>query len=363
MKLLRAVELSKRFDGQHVVRGISFDLEAGEILAIIGPSGSGKTTTLRLIAGFERPDHGEVWFEARMLSGPGRHVPPESRGIGFVFQDYALFPHLTVLGNVTFGLKGLSARERRRRAEEVLDLVGLTLFAQRYPHELSGGQQQRVALARALAPKPKLILLDEPFSSLDAGLRESTREEVRSILKQTGTGAIMVTHDQEEALSFADRIAVIREGRLEQVGRPEEVYHHPATPFVARFLGNTNLVRGLAHGRFADTPLGTLPLDKEAWGHVLLSLRPEHLELLPPDRHGLKGQIVKRSFKGHDLTFKVRTEHGTYRVQTGYRAPWQVGESVVIRVREVAVVLGEKLDESGSAEIPVEAGPPTHREG
>ena len=348
MKLLRVDDVSKRFDGQPVVRHLRLELEPGEILAVLGPSGSGKTTMLRLIAGFERVDRGEVWLQEKQLSGPGRHLPPEARGIGFVFQDYALFPHLDVLGNVAFGLARLDAAERRRRAEKVLDLVGLTLFRHRRPHELSGGQQQRVALARALAPEPRLILLDEPFSSLDAGLRESTREEVRAILKQAGIGAVLVTHDQEEALSFADRVAVIRDGAIEQLGPPEEVYHYPSTPFVARFLGQTNLIQGQARGRVADTPLGTLPVSKEAQGRVLLSLRPEHLELLPPGHAGLEGSVVKRGFKGHDLTFEVVTPQGRFRVQTDYRAPWKVGDEVVVRPREAAVVLGSSPPATGS---------------
>ncbi|AEB12470.1 ABC transporter ATP-binding protein [Marinithermus hydrothermalis] len=339
--MLQVTNLTKRFGPglPPVVEGLEFTVAPGEILALLGPSGCGKTTTLRLIAGFERADSGEVRLQGHLLTGPHTHVPPERRGIGFVFQDYALFPHLSVLGNVMFGLAHLPPRERKARALEVLDLVGVTLFKDRMPHELSGGQQQRVALARTLAPAPRLILLDEPFSNLDVALRSTTREEVRAILKASGTSAVLVTHDQEEALSFADRLAVMRSGRIEQIGTPEEVYHRPRTPFVAQFLGRTNLIPAQAEGRYAVSPLGRLELDRACRGQVLLSLRPEHLELVPANGE-VSGEVIAREFKGHDLTYRVRLGDAVYLVQTDYTKRFELGARVRLVPREAAVVVG-----------------------
>ncbi|MEX2574034.1 MAG: ABC transporter ATP-binding protein, partial [Balneolaceae bacterium] len=236
--LLNVQSLSKEFEkGKPVVNGVSFHVKENEIFAFLGPSGCGKTTTLRLIAGFESPDEGEIKVNGSVLSTPAKQIPPQDRGIGFVFQDYALFPHMSALANVAFGLNDLPRHKRNVFAEEVLCRTGMGDYKDRSPSELSGGQQQRVALARAIAPKPQLVLLDEPFSNLDAILRDATRKEVRGILKKAGMSAVLVTHDQEEALSFADRIAVMNDGRIEQIGTPEEVYYKPKTKFVAQFLG------------------------------------------------------------------------------------------------------------------------------
>lgn len=342
-ELLTVRGLTKRFAAAAppVVNGLEFAVEEGEIFALLGPSGCGKTTALRLAAGFEHADEGTVFVGRRQLVGPGVHVPAEQRGIGLVFQDYALFPHLSVLDNVAFGLRGLVRGERRRRALEVLKMVGLAGYEDRRPHELSGGQQQRVAIARTIAPKPALILLDEPFSNLDALLRQTTRQEIRSVLKQAGMTAVLVTHDQEEALSFADRVAVMRNGRIEQVGTPEEVYYEPRTLFVAQFLGRTNLMLSQASGLKADTPLGRVVLNREAIGHVLLSLRPEHLTLEEPETvvDVTAGRVVAREFKGHDITFRVDVAGSEYLVHTHNRIPFQPGDSVVIRATEPAVVL------------------------
>jgi len=313
--VVRISSVEKRFGSEGPVAVRSFDLEVqpGEILCLLGPSGCGKTTLLRLIAGFEAPDQGRVEVGGRVVAGDGVWVQPERRRIGFVFQDFALFPHMSVLDNVAFGLPGRSRAERRERAAKVLALVGLTVFQQRFPHQLSGGQQQRVALARAIATEPHLLLLDEPFSNLDAALRGATRDEVRSILKRTGTTAVMVTHDQEEALSVADRVAVMRAGQLEQLGTPEEVYLEPRTAFVAGFLGRTNLLRGIADGTRAQTPLGRVPLARPAAGRVVLSVRPEHvtlerLEALTQDsgQQVPRLEVIRREFKGHDVTYECR---------------------------------------------------------
>ncbi|MCX7600323.1 MAG: ABC transporter ATP-binding protein [Meiothermus sp.] len=342
--ILRVQGLTKRFhpDFPPVVENVGFTVEQGEVFALLGPSGCGKTTTLRLIAGFELPDSGQIWLEGREIT----RLPPEERSIGFVFQDYALFPHLSVFENVAFGLRRLRGKARQARVMEVLGLVGLTVFKDRKPGELSGGQQQRVALARAIAPGPKLVLLDEPFSSLDAALRQSTRDEVRALLKQAGIGAILVTHDQEEALSVADRLAVMRSGQLEQVGTPEEVYHRPRTPFVAQFLGRTNLIPGEARGLEAETPLGRILLTEEAQGAVLLSLRPEGLGLAMPlghlgiDGKQIEGTVLAREFKGHDMTYRIQLGSRELIVQESPESPFRPGDKVRVLVRAKAVVVG-----------------------
>ncbi|PEN14182.1 iron ABC transporter ATP-binding protein [Longibacter salinarum] len=341
-EILSVNKLSKRFtpDAPLVVRDVSFDVRDNEIFAVLGPSGCGKTTMLRCIAGFERASSGTVCMRDRMLEGPGVHVPPEERGVGLVFQDYALFPHLTVLENVVFGLKNVPKAERETQAREALKMVGLNGFENRTPHHLSGGQQQRVALARTLAPCPELILLDEPFSNLDALLREGTRQEVRGLLKERGMSAVLVTHDQEEALSFADRVAVMRGGQIEQVGTPEEVYYQPRTLFVAQFLGRTNLLLSQARGRQAQTALGEIGLNRDAEGTVLVSLRPEHLTLEPGDTDaGPTGTVIDRAFKGHDITYRVECDGAEYLVHTHNRMSYQPGDHVSIRPQESAVVL------------------------
>jgi len=344
--VLRLQGVIKSFPDQPHPAVVDFNLkiEQGEFVALLGPSGCGKTTLLRLIAGFEMLDQGLVEVSGFMVSGPNAWIPPEKRKIGFVFQDYALFPHLDVLSNVAFGIKGLSKSQRIDRAREVMDLVGLTIFRERFPGQLSGGQQQRVALARALAPRPDLILLDEPFSNLDAGLRDNTRIEVGRILRASGTTALLVTHDQEEAMMFADRLAVMRAGRVEQFGSPEEVYSRPRTAFVAKFLGMANFIHGSARGNVAETPLGALELSQPANGAVLLSVRPEALVF---DRDaGFPVEVVSRAFKGHDLTYRCQLlgENGLssepFLVQTGPNCDVKPGDRIRLRVFGKAVPLG-----------------------
>ncbi|HYE96337.1 MAG TPA: ABC transporter ATP-binding protein [Rubricoccaceae bacterium] len=335
--------LSKQFaDGaMPVVNGLSFDVREGELFALLGPSGGGKTTVLRLIAGLERADSGTITLAGRRLTDEGLHVPPERRGVGLVFQDYALFPHLTVAQNVAFGLRAWKRAEREARVAEVLKLVGLQGLERRLPHALSGGQQQRVALARALAPRPRLLLLDEPFSNLDALFRQEMRQQVRDLLKKEGTTALLVTHDQEEALLFADRVAVMQAGRIEQVGTPEEIYATPRTLFVAQFLGQTNLVLTQAHGTEAETPIGRLTLHRPAEGTVLVALRPEHLalEATPGHPNAQPGIILSRAYRGHDITYRVQLGAVDCLVHTSNREAFAVGDTVYVHALAPAVVL------------------------
>ena len=304
---IRCRDLCKSFGPVPAVRGVDLDVAAGRFLALLGPSGCGKTTVLRMIAGFETPDRGEVHIAGRPVSGPAGIVPPEQRRVGMVFQDYALVPHLRVRENIAFGLADNAARPERIRS--VLQLVGLEGVQDRRPHELSGGQQQRVALARALAPQPDLILLDEPFSNLDAALRGRVRQEVRRILRQAGISALFVTHDQEEALSLADEIAVMIDGRILQTDRPERLYRRPACHRVATFLGDTNFLPGTAAGGDAECELGRLELHEPAHGTVELMFRPEDV-LLTLDEQG-PAEIIERTYYGHDQLLKVRLDSQT----------------------------------------------------
>lgn len=280
--------ITKRFGAVTALDAIDLTVRDGEILGLLGPSGCGKTTALRVIAGFEAPDEGEVIVGGRTAAGKGHWLPPERRHVGMVFQDYALFPHLTVAGNVAFGLK--AGNGARRRVQEVLELVGLADYGHRYPHELSGGQQQRLALARALAPRPASLLMDEPFSNLDAALRAQMRYEVRSILKHEGVTAVFVTHDQKDAFAISDRVAVMRDGRIEQIGTPQELYTLPQTEFVARFVGLSNVVPGrmadtLVNGQLCVvTEFGMLPCHPGCpgvLGEVAVCVRPEWFQLDP----------------------------------------------------------------------------------
>ncbi|WP_417586728.1 ABC transporter ATP-binding protein [Pararhodobacter oceanensis] len=333
--LLEVERLRKTFahaDSAAVER-VSLALGEGELLALLGPSGCGKTTTLRMIGGFEVPDEGRVLFNGQDIT----HLTPEARGIGFVFQDYALFPHLSVLDNVKFGLRKLSRAAAKARAEEMLALVGLEELGKRRPHQLSGGQQQRVALARALAVSPQLILLDEPFSNLDAKMRVETRQEVRKLLKSTGSAGILVTHDQEEALALADRIAVMDKGRVVQFGTPDEIYSNPVSEFVANFIGRSNILRGTANGMSVRTAFGDLPMSRAANGAVDLAVRPEQI-MLEPDPLG-SATIIGREFRGHDQIYWVQEGDDCMIVISGPGAQYQIGTRVQLRICDCVVPL------------------------
>ena len=294
---LECHHLSKSFNGIQAVSEVSLTVERGRLTTLVGPSGCGKTTTLRLIAGFETPDDGQIVLDGHMIVGNGVVVPPEERGIGMVFQEYALFPHLNVADNIAFGLRGSKA-EKRACVGELLGLVGLDTLAQRMPHELSGGQQQRIALARALAPRPQILLLDEPFSNLDAALRGQMRLEVRNILKNAGITGIFVTHDQDEALGLSDQVVVLVGGRVVQTGTPKEVYSHPKTREAALFIGEANFLPGEAHGDYADCPLGKVTLAEPTYGQVDLLLRPEMI-VLSHAESGVRAVVDWLEYYGH----------------------------------------------------------------
>ncbi|HXF47301.1 MAG TPA: ABC transporter ATP-binding protein [Burkholderiaceae bacterium] len=303
-----------------VLDDLSLALEAGDIGCIVGASGCGKTTLLRAIAGFLPVAAGSIRIAGACVSAPGSTVPPEKRGVGLVFQDYALFPHLRVIDNVAFGLRRLEPDERARRARQMLELVGLAAHARRYPHELSGGQQQRVALARALAPAPKLLLMDEPFSNLDVELRARLGAEVRQILKDSGTSAILVTHDQQEAFAIADKVGVMHRGRLEQWDRPYELYHRPATRFVADFIGQGVFLpaRVIDRERLAielgelrgDVPVACeMGCDVCGKGcHVEVLLRPD--DVVHDDTSPLTAEVVRKIFRGGDFVYTLRLASG-----------------------------------------------------
>jgi iron(III) transport system ATP-binding protein len=302
MNVLEVRSVSKRYGGggSFAVRDVSLSVQPGEVLAVVGESGSGKTTLLRLIAGLEVPTSGEVLLNGQVASSPLGCAPPERRGVGLVFQDYALFPHLTVLDNVTFGLHALNRARRQDRALQALELVGLREYSRRYPHELSGGQQQRVALARALAPQPSLLLLDEPFSNLDVVLRAQVREEIGQILRAAGTTALFVVHDLEDVLSIADRIAILKRGTLQQIDTPQAVYQRPVDEYVARLFGTTNLLPGTPRGNGFATPIGFIasPTARGCDGPVTLSIRPEDIEISAGGEEGTPATVRQTRFRG-----------------------------------------------------------------
>lgn len=312
MSRLELRGLRKQFGDALAVDVAELDLPAGQLSVLLGPSGCGKTTLLRILAGFERPDAGCVKLGDRLLTAPGRQVPPEDRGIGMVFQDQALFPHLRVADNIAFGLpRGRGARrDRRARVEELVELVGLGGLSGRYPHELSGGQQQRVALARALAPSPAILLLDEPFSGLDLETRVRVREEVRRILEAAGATALLVTHDQDEALSLAQLLLVMRDGVIVQRGAPAEVYRAPASPWIAGFLGEIDLLPGAARAGVVECELGRFAADLPD-GPVEVAVRPEAIGIAGAQDDGtVVAELQRSEFFGHDLLLHLRTPSG-----------------------------------------------------
>ena len=324
--------LYKSYGAQPVLRGLDLAVVAGSFTSILGPSGSGKTTLLRVIAGFERVDRGVVRLGADVVDDTEHYLSPDRRRIGFVPQDGSLFPHLSVEQNVAFGIK---RRERHgKRVADLLEMVGLSGLERRYPHQLSGGQQQRVALARALAIEPSLVLLDEPFASLDASLRAALRRDVRNVLKTAGATTLLVTHDQDEALSLADRVAVLHEGRIGQYDTPENLYAHPSNPELAAGLGETNFLRGTARGADVETPLGRLELEQSSEGGatpfegalMLVLVRAEQIVLSDgASGDGPAARVVEAEFYGHDAVVRLCPE-------------WDRSKSLIARTSEAGTL-------------------------
>jgi iron(III) transport system ATP-binding protein len=326
-------EVSRSFDGVPALDGFELEVPAGTIVSLVGPSGSGKTTALRVIAGFETPDSGSVEIGDRTVVGPGVNTPPHRRRVGMVFQDYALFPHMSVARNVGYGV---APRSRDEAVAAALELVGLAGFGKRMPAELSGGEQQRVALARALAAQPEVVLLDEPFSNLDAPQRERMRREVRAILKRAGATSIFVTHDQSEALAVADIVAVMRSGKVAQTGAPHIVYGAPADPWVASFLGDSVFVTGVATSGQVQTALGTFPYRGRAQGAVDIMIRPEWIHPYP-ESDG-PGVVVEREFYGHDQMVLIEIGTGPLvQSRIGPRPLLNPGDRVSLGIDEFVV--------------------------
>ena len=313
--------VERRFDTAMALAGFDLDVAPGEVVCLLGPSGCGKTTLLRIAAGIDRPTAGRVLINGREVAGPDRFVPPEKRGVGLMFQDFALFPHLTILGNVAFGLKGLRKEEARREALSALQRVGLRHLADAYPHILSGGQQQRVALARAIVPRPAVMLMDEPFSGLDVQLREAMQEETLALLRETRATSVVVTHNPEEAMRIGNRIAVMRAGHLIQAGTAEELYHQPADLFVARLFSEINEIRYRVENGGIATPVGVIPVPGRVDGvHVTACIRERDITL-SPEGVGLPGRVLDVKFLGDVARLEVGVE--------GFDAPLKV------RVREI----------------------------
>jgi iron(III) transport system ATP-binding protein len=342
--------LRKSFGRSQVLAGLELDVPAGSLTAVLGSSGCGKTTLLRLIAGFERAEQGAIEVGGQLVSGARTHVAAERRGIGFVAQEGALFPHLDVAANVAFGLP--RAERKSPRIGELLALVGLAGLERRHPHQLSGGQQQRVALARALAPAPKLVLLDEPFDALDASLRVQVRAEVREALRLSGATALLVTHDQQEALSLADVVAVMRGGRIVQAADPRKLYRNPLDAELARFLGEAVLLAGILRDGYAETALGPLATrgakdraDDRAPASVTVMLRPEQIACRAPSPQLPRGRVLSTQFYGHDASARIALADPAATQITaraaGHLLP-RAGEEVSLLVDGTALVLQDK---------------------
>lgn len=364
---VRLDHISKAFGDVTALDDVSLELESGTVLALLGPSGCGKTTALRLISGFEQPDAGTVEVKGRRVASPTSMVPPERRRIGLVFQDLALFPHMTARQNVDYGIR--RDPDHDVRTDELLEMVGLSGDGQRMPHELSGGMQQRVALARALAPRPDVLLLDEPFSSLDQAMRTQLRADLRQILRESRQSAIFVTHDQGEALTIADRVAVMTRGKILQVDAPEIIYAIPSTPYVATFIGVSNLVSGEVVGGHASTRFGEVrmigPQGAQPKGHALVLLRPEHFTIqeAPDGPAGDEGwTVIDRRFSGSEILLELRSDDGEQLwVEAGSRVRHLgLGDRVAVELKETETVAFGRhpAGSSGVTRLPVPTSMP-----
>jgi iron(III) transport system ATP-binding protein len=355
---LDLLDVSHAYGDLTAVDHVSLHVNEGEVICLLGPSGCGKSTILRLAAGLEALQQGRVAMQDRMVADGalGQSLPPELRGVGLVFQDFALFPHLTVARNVAFGLGRMEASARAVRIAEVLDQVDMAEYAGAYPHALSGGQQQRIALARALAPQPAILLLDEPFSGLDARLREQIRDDTLHVLKRSRTATLMVTHDPEEAMFMADRIYLMQSGRVVQSGSPDAIYHRPVNPFVARFFTATNDLAGVVHAGSVQSPLGLLPAPGHADGaHVQILIRPESIHLVTAGGGDTHSRIVPATveevrFLGSSKLLVVRLESGenrslTLRVRHAGRSLPELGSQILLQLDPAdALIFAEGRD-------------------
>lgn len=317
MSILTTRNLSKKYSGakSYVVKDLSLEVNRGESVALIGESGSGKTTILRMIAGFEIPNSGEIMIDSAVVYNRKTFVEPEKRGVGMVFQDHALFPHLNIFKNIGFGLYKLTRSHKEKRIYEMLELVGLKGYEKKFPHELSGGQQQRVGLARALAPEPSLLLLDEPFNNIDAILRTQMREEVGQIIKQRDTTTIFVTHDKDDALSIADKVAVLRDGEIQQIDTPKNIYTCPRNLYVANLFGKTNILSATVTNGGYDTPIGFIKAAKilRKGGSVILSIRPENFKVVQ-QKDSICGEVKNIIFSGEyqEVVLSVKDKNGSF---------------------------------------------------
>lgn len=334
--------------GRPAVQEISFAAREGEILCLLGPSGCGKTTILRAIAGFEPVRSGQIFLSGQLVSSPDVMTPTENRRVGMVFQEYALFPHLRVQDNIAFGLRHLARKERAVRVQEMLRLTGLEGFERRYPHELSGGQQQRVALARALVQNPVVLLLDEPFSNLDPDMAGRMRQELHDLLRRTKTTTVLVTHDHDEAFAMADRIAVLNQGRLEQFDTPEMMYHMPATPFVADFVGQADFIPGTVSQGMVHTELGEFPdtIECKDGTAVVVMIRPDDIHLVPTE--GARSRVLSRQFRGSENLYTVSLPSGQIvHSSQGSTSVYRAGTTVELRVLATHTVLFRREESSG----------------
>jgi iron(III) transport system ATP-binding protein len=340
-------KIVRRYDDGDALLGVDLDIAPGEVICLLGPSGCGKTTLLRIASGIERPTSGRVLINDREVAGPNRFVPPEERSVGLMFQDFALFPHLTILQNVAFGLKALAPDVARREAMSVLSRVGLENYASSYPHILSGGQQQRVALARAIVPRPSVVLMDEPFSGLDVQLRDSMQEETLSLLRETRATCMIVTHHPEEAMRLGDRIAIMRKGRIVQLGRAEDLYHHPAELFVARLFSEINELDAVVKNGVIEMPFGRVSADDFKNGeHVTLGIRERGIRLFPAGTCGLAGRVMHVKFLG-DVGLVEIGVHGfdeplRARTRAAVGEVWSKGAEVSVEIDPARILVFPK---------------------
>ena len=350
MASIELQEVGKKLGSMKVkaVDRMNLTIEDGELLTLLGPSGCGKTTALRLIAGFEKPDNGKIFLNGELVAGNGVFLEPEKRNIGIVFQEFALFPHLTVSENVGFGLGKESDQNKLDKVREMLRLVGMEGFESRYPFELSGGQQQRVALARALAPSPLVVLLDEPFGSLDPQMRSRMRIDIKNIIKRAGVTAVFVTHDQEEAFLIADRIAIIDKGKINQIGTAKEVYHNPVNRFVADFVGKADFIPGKVSMGVISTEIGEFRMSAQNSIHnnekIRIMLRPDDVDFVPAEFG--TGTIESVEFKGEETLYSIRLKSGQY-IHSSQSPSYSlnIGTTVIVipNPRRVVILLGSDL--------------------